>query len=46
MKGDTAVGGKKPVRLESGAVVQVPLFINEDDTIKVDTRSGKYVERV
>lgn len=45
VKGDTASGGTKPATLESGAVVQVPLFIQEGEVIKVDTRSGSYVER-
>ncbi len=45
IKGDTAKSGTKPATLESGAVVQVPLFVVEGDTIKVDTRSGAYVER-
>ncbi|RPJ43028.1 MAG: elongation factor P [Candidatus Latescibacterota bacterium] len=46
LRGDTASGGTKPATLESGAVVQVPLFIQEGETIKVDTRDGSYVERV
>lgn len=46
VKGDTAQGGSKPVTLETGKVVQVPLFINEGDVLKIDTRTGKYVERV
>lgn len=46
VKGDTAAGGSKPATLESGATVQVPLFINEGDRIKVDTRTGNYIERV
>ncbi|HIC96824.1 MAG TPA: elongation factor P [Aquificaceae bacterium] len=45
-KGDTAAGGTKPAKLETGAVVQVPFFVSEGDVIKVDTRSGTYVERV
>lgn len=45
-KGDTAAGGTKPATLETGYVVQVPFFINEGDMIRVDTRSGAYVERV
>jgi elongation factor P len=45
VKGDTASGGSKPATLESGAVIQVPLFINEGDRLKVDTRSGTYIER-
>ncbi len=46
VRGDTAQGGSKPATIASGAVVQVPLFINEGDEIKVDTRTGDYVERV
>ncbi len=46
VKGDTVSGGSKPAVLETGAVVQVPLFIEEGNRIKVDTRSGEYVERV
>ncbi|MEM7409111.1 MAG: elongation factor P [Myxococcota bacterium] len=46
LKGDTASGATKPATLETGAVVQVPLFIKEGETIRVDTRSGEYVERV
>ncbi len=45
-KGDTATGGNKPATLETGAVIQVPLFIAEGDLIKVDTRTGSYMERV
>ena len=45
LKGDTVQGGTKPVTLETGKVVQVPLFINEGDYLKIDTRTGKYVER-
>ena len=46
LKGDTASGGgSKPATLESGAVVQVPLFIEEGETIRVDTRSGEYMSR-
>lgn len=45
LKGDTASGGSKPATLESGAVIQVPLFINEGDRVKVDTRTGTYIER-
>jgi elongation factor P len=44
--GDTATGAKKPATLETGLVVQVPLFISEGDTIRVDTRNGEYVTRV
>lgn len=46
LKGDTAQGGSKPATLETGAVVRVPLFINEGEIIKVDTRTGEYVSRV
>jgi len=46
VRGDTATGATKPARLETGLVVNVPLFVNEGDKIKVDTRSGKYLERV
>ena len=45
LKGDTASGGSKPATIETGAVVTVPLFINEGDVIRVDTRSEKYIER-
>lgn len=45
-KGDTATGGNKPATLETGLVVNVPLFINEGDQLKVDTRTGDYIERV
>ncbi len=44
-RGDTATNVTKPATLETGMEVQVPLFINEGDTIKVDTRTGKYLER-
>ena len=44
-KGDTATGGSKSARLETGLTIQVPLFINEGDIIKVDTRTGEYLER-
>lgn len=46
IRGDTAQGGTKPATLEGGHVVTVPLFINQDDVIRVDTRSGEYVTRV
>ena len=46
IKGDTASNVTKPATLETGAVVQVPLFVKEGETIRVDTRSGEYVERV
>jgi elongation factor P len=45
-KGDTASGGGKPATLETGASVRVPYHINEGDTIKVDTRTSEYIERV
>jgi elongation factor P len=45
VRGDTARGGTKPATVESGAVIQVPLFLNEGDVIKVDTRTGEYIER-
>ncbi|KXS38676.1 elongation factor P [Modicisalibacter tunisiensis] len=45
LKGDTAQGGSKPATLSSGAVVRVPLFINEGEVLKVDTRTGEYVSR-
>jgi elongation factor P len=45
-KGDTASGGSKPATLETGAVIQVPLFIEVGDRLKVDTRTGTYVERL
>lgn len=44
-KGDTAQGGTKPATLETGLVVQVPLFLNNGDRVKVDTRTGQYIER-
>jgi elongation factor P len=46
VRGDTASGGSKPAVLESGATLQVPLFVNEGDRVKVDTRTGTYIERV
>ncbi|MBI1924681.1 elongation factor P, partial [Candidatus Poribacteria bacterium] len=46
VRGDTATGGSKPATLETGGVVQVPLFVGVGTTIKVDTRTGTYVERV
>ena len=46
VRGDTAQGGTKPARMETGITVHVPLFINTGDMIKVDTRSGQYLERV
>ncbi len=46
VRGDTSGGGGKPAKLESGAVVRVPLFVQEGEVIKVDTRTGEYVSRV
>jgi elongation factor P len=46
VRGDTAQGGTKPAKLETGAVVQVPLFIEEGDVLKVDRREDKYLTRV
>lgn len=46
LRGDTAQGGVKPAELETGAVVRVPLFIEEGEVVRVDTRSGEYVSRV
>ena len=46
VRGDTAQGGTTPATLETGAVVQVPLFLNEGDVVKVDTRTGEYLGRV
>lgn len=45
-RGDTVTGGTKPATLETGAVVQVPLFVSPGETIRVDTRTGTYLERV
>jgi elongation factor P len=45
VRGDTATGGSKPARLETGAVVKVPLFVNTGEKIKIDTRTGQYVSR-
>jgi len=44
-KGDTATGATKPATLETGAIVKVPLFVNQGDRIKIDTRTGDYLER-
>lgn len=44
-KGDTATGATKPATLETGAIVKVPLFVNQGDKIKIDTRTGDYLER-
>jgi elongation factor P len=46
VKGDTRTGAYKPAKLETGLVVQVPLFVEEGEKIKVDTRTGEYIERV
>jgi elongation factor P len=46
VRGNTVQGGSKPVKLETGLVVNVPLFIEEGDVIKVDTRTGEYIGRV
>jgi elongation factor P len=46
LRGDTASGGTKPAKLETGAVVQVPLFVQEGEKIRVDTRTHQYLERV
>ncbi len=46
VRGDTATGGTKPATLETGAVVKVPLFIEEGEVLRIDTRSGEYVSRV
>ncbi|MFY0689416.1 MAG: elongation factor P [Cyclobacteriaceae bacterium] len=46
LKGDTATNATKPAELETGASIQVPLFVNQDEVIKVDTKTGSYVERV
>jgi elongation factor P len=45
LRGDTATGGAKPAKLETGAMVRVPLFINEGEIIRVDTRTGEYIAR-
>jgi elongation factor P len=46
IRGDTASGGVKPAKLSTGAVVRVPLFVEQGEIIRVDTRSGEYVSRV
>ena len=46
LRGDTATGATKPATLETGLLIQVPLFVNEGETVKVDTRSGSYLSRV
>ena len=45
LRGDTATGGQKPAKLETGAMVRVPLFVSEGDVIRVDTRTGEYLSR-
>ena len=45
LKGDSVTGGNKPAKLETGAEVSVPLFINIGDFVKIDTRDGRYIER-
>ena len=45
-KGDTVQGGSKPATLETGAVVQVPMFVNPGDLLRIDTRDGRYITRV
>jgi len=45
LKGDTATGGTKPAQLETGITVQVPLFVGNGEKIRVDTRTGQYIER-
>ena len=46
VRGDTASGGTKPATLETGAIVKVPLFVEEGEILKIDTRTGEYVSRV
>ena len=46
LKGDTATGATKPATLESGATINVPLFINEGDVVRVDTEEGDYITRI
>lgn len=46
VKGDTATGASKQATVETGATVQVPLFVNQDDVLRIDTRTGEYIERV
>ena len=45
IRGDTATGGTKPAKMETGCVVKVPLFINVGDVLRIDTRTGEYIER-
>ncbi|MFO7899678.1 MAG: elongation factor P, partial [Planctomycetota bacterium] len=46
VKGDTAAGGSKPATLETGGVIQVPLFVEVGDVLQIDTRTGEYLKRV
>ena len=46
IKGDTATNATKPAIVETGAEIQVPLFVDEGDVLKIDTRTGKYMSRV
>jgi elongation factor P len=46
VKGNTVSGGSKPAKLETGVIIQVPLFVNTGEVVKVDTRTGEYIERV
>ena len=46
VKGDTATGATKPCTVETGATLNVPLFVNQGDVIKIDTRTGEYLSRV
>lgn len=45
VRGDTSGGGGKPAKLETGAVVRVPLFVQQEESVRVDTRTGDYLER-
>ena len=45
VRGDTATGGSKPAKMETGAMVRVPLFINEGEVLRIDTRTGEYISR-
>ena len=46
LKGDTATNTLKPAKIDTGTEIRVPLFVNEDDWVKIDTRTGEYVERI
>ena len=46
IRGDTATGGSKPATMETGYIVSVPLFINQGEVLRIDTRTGAYIERV